>query len=217
VTTATEPEMFPAATGDGAAGGTPSGEEWIIPPTGRTCKAAGCNGVIPDNSHPARKYCDEHFVGNGGSGKRYRADRGGEQAPKLIVDLGGAKKTSAKDKRVAETAAGAVAFMNVVATGLAATGDDVCATAIAGGAKGWGDAVGELSKYQPWLASFFAPVGGESQLGAWLGFLLATGAIALPVLAHHNLLPESIGARVGGVFVAADTVGADGTPVQPAA
>jgi hypothetical protein len=91
-----------------------------------------------------------------------------------------------------------------VATGLAMTHDNVCATAVAGGAKQWGDAVGELSKYQPWLQGFFAPAGGDSQLGAWLGFLMATGAIALPVLAHHNMLPASVGAKLGGIMVSAD-------------
>jgi len=183
----------------------PPGEFAVVPPTGRHCAEPGCENELPDGSHPARKYCDEHFKGKGGRAERVREGRTSERAPKVVVELGGPRKSGgAKDQRARETAAGAAAFMNVVASGLAVSGDQVCAAAVAGGAAQWGDAVGELSKYQPWLQSFFAPVGGDSQLGAWLGFMMATGAIALPVMAHHGLLPETVGAKLGGMFVAAD-------------
>jgi hypothetical protein len=192
-----------------------TGDPWVISPTGRQCKAEEfgerCLNMLPDGSPPARKYCDVHYVGNGGKVKRARA----EKAPKLVVEMGG-KAAGKKDQRVADTAAGATAFMNVVAAGLAATGDNTCAAAVAGGSAQWGQAVGELSKFQPWLAQFFAPVGGDSQLGAWLSFLMATGAIALPVLAHHNMLPSSVGAKMGGVFVAATEQAPDGVS-SPAA
>lgn len=182
------------------------GEFSVVPPNGRICQLDGCDSPIPDGSHPARKYCDEHFVGKKGK-KRPTM----EQPPKLVVDLGGGK-TRGKDQRVADTAAGARAFANVIATGLSVSGDNVCAEAVANGSAQWGAAVGELSKYQPWLQQFFAPVGGENQIGAWLGFLMATGAIALPVMAHHNLLPASVGAKLGGVFVAAEAAGDSSQP-----
>jgi hypothetical protein len=187
-----------------------AGEFAIVPPNGRPCQEPGCPNLLPDGSHPSRKYCEEHFVGKGARGKAKA-----EKAPKLVVDLGGGKATKKGDQRVADTAAGAAAFMQVVATGLSVSGDQVCAAAVANGAAQWGQSVGELSKYQPWLQQFFAPVGGDNQIGAWLGFLMATGAIALPVMAHHNLLPQSVGAKLGGVFVAAEGA-ADGSQ-QPAA
>lgn len=185
-----------------------------VDPNGRVCAEEGCTNTLPDGSHPARKYCDDHFQGRGGRTGRKREGNTGERRPASVnVMVGGKRPTGGKaDQRARDTAAGATAFMNVVAAGLATTGDQVCAGAVAGGAPQWGDAVGELSKYQPWLSTFFAPVGGDSQLGAWLGFMMATGAIALPVLAHHGLLPESVGVKMGGVFVAASDV-AD----QPAA
>jgi hypothetical protein len=183
------------------------GELSIVQPTGRVCQDPRCENLIPEGSHPARKYCDEHFVGKGNSRKK-------ERPPKLVVDLGGGK-TRGKDQRAADTAAGATAFANVIATVLSVSGDQVCSAAVAQGAAQWGAAVGELSKYQPWLSQFFAPVGGENQLGAWLGFMMATGAIALPVMAHHNLLPASVGAKLGGVFVAAEDAAGDSS--QPAA
>ena len=193
------------------------GEFATIPPTGRTCREDGCDNPIPDGSHPARKYCDDHFQGRGGRTGRKREGNNGEKAPRLVVDVGGARKTGGKaDQRARDTAAGAAAFANVIATGVAMTGDNVCAGVIAGSAGAWGDAVGELSKYQPWLAQFFAPVGGDSQLGAWLGFVMVTGSIALPVLAHHGLLPDSVGAKLGGAFVAAEQAAA-GVADQPAA
>lgn len=187
-----------------------------ILPDGRVCAEEGCVNTLPDGSHPARKYCDEHFQGRGGRTARKAKGQNGEKKPTSITfDVGGKRKSDGmKGQRARDTAAGATAFMQVVGSGLAVAGDDVCAAAVTGGAAQWGEAVGELSKYQPFLATFFAPVGGDSQLGAWLGFMMATGAIALPVLAHHDLLPASVGAKMGGVFVAAQ---APGVADQPAA
>lgn len=194
---------------DGLVGGesdTDAGDFSVVPPNGRTCAEEGCTNLLPDGSHPARKYCDEHFQGRGGRTGRKAKGNNGEKAPRLVVDVGGARVKGGKgDQRARDTAAGAAAFANVIATGIAMTGDDFCAGVIAGTAGQWGDAVGELSKYQPWLSTFFAPVGGDSQLGAWLGFMMVTGSIALPVLAHHGLLPDSVGAKLGGAFVAAQT------------
>jgi hypothetical protein len=201
--------------GDGTVPGEP-GEFAVVPPTGRRCQRAGCTegldggpGPIPDGSAPARKYCDAHFVGAKGKNRAGTTKR--EKAPKLVLELGG-NKGKGKDAAAVETAQGATAFMKVLAAGMASSGDLTCATAIAQGAEPWGQAVGELSKYQPFLQKFFAPAGGDSQLGAWLGFMLTTGAIALPVLAHHGLLPDSLGARMGGVFIAAEQAGGSGVP-----
>lgn len=192
------------------------GEFAVAPPNGRICAEQGCVNTLPDGSHPARKYCDEHFVGKGQRQARKRAGNNGERPPRLVVDVGGKRpKDGMKGQRARDTAQGATAFANVIATGISMTGDNVCATAIASQAAAWGESVGELSKYQPWLAQFFAPVGGDSQLGAWLGFGMVTGAMLLPVLAHHGMLPESVGAKLAGAYVAAEQASA--TADQPAA
>lgn len=201
-----DPESPIGGVGDDLEGAPPAAGA----PSGRLCQEPGCTNELPPGSHQARKYCDEHFRGKGGREQRRREGQSGEKPPRLVVDLGGKRSTTGKgDQRARETAAGAAAFLGVVATGLAVSGDAVCAGAVSSGAAQWGEAVGELSKYQPWLQSFFAPVGGDNQLGAWLGFMLATGAIALPVMAHHGILPASVGAKLGGVFVAADDVVTD--------
>ena len=197
----------------GEAGPEGGGEFSVVPPNGRQCKrfledGEQCANILPDGSPPARKYCDVHYVGKSGGAKKK------ERAPKLVLELGKGSRASSKDAKAEQTAQGAAAFMNVVATGFAIAGDNVCAGAVAQGAPAWAASIGELSKYQPILATIFAPAGGDNQVGAILGVLLATGAIALPVLAHHNLLPESIGAKMGGVFVAAEqTVAGDGSVV----
>lgn len=196
-------EIEDMTNGDSSVPGEIGGDsdEWR---SGRVCAEDGCENPIPADAHQARKYCDEHFKGHGGRTERRRKGRTGERAPKLVVDIGGKRPTGgSKDQRARDTAAGARAFLNVVAAGVAASGDNVCAAALVTGGEQWAEAVGELSKYQPWLSTFFAPVGGDSQLGAWLGFLLATGAIALPILAHHGMLPQGVGAKMAGTFVAA--------------
>lgn len=192
MTTTTEPILF-ADNVEVPAGLDPA----------RPCQKEGCDSFVPFGAHMARKYCEAHYVGAGGKVRDARAKN--EKPPKLVVEMGGkaSKKTDAKERQAAQTAEGAQAFAMFVATTLAVSGDEVCAGAITAGAPAWSQSVGELSKYQPWLTKFFAPVSGENQLGAWLGFILATGTMVLPVLAHHNLLPASVGAKLGGVYVAA--------------
>ena len=175
----------------------------------RPCKEEGCTSFVPLNAHVARVYCDTHMRGAGGkvSRGRTRVAKNNEKPPRLALEIGKAAKTSKGDAKAAQTAEGATAFMTVIATGIAMSGDETCASAIGGGAKAWGEAVGELSKYQPWLSTFFAPAGGDNQLGAWLGFAMTTGAILLPVLAHHGMLPESVGVKLAGMAVAAGDAG----------
>lgn len=200
----------PDANGVGDLEGVPGSASGDTPSDRRTCQEPGCTNLLPEGSHQARKYCDDHFRGRGGRDQRRREGQTGEKAPKLVVEVGGKRPTGGKgDQRARETAAGAKAFATVIATGFAMAGDNNCATAVKTQANEWGDAVGELSKYQPWLATFFAPVGEESQLGAWFAFFMTTAGIAVPILAHHELLPKSIAAKVGGVMVAASDVAPD--------
>jgi hypothetical protein len=185
-----------------------------ILPNGRVCQQEGCSNLLPDGSHPARKYCDEHFVGKGQRAERKRNGNNAERPPRLVVDVGGPRKTGGKsDQRARDTAQGAAAMLNVVATGFSMAGDQACAAAFVNGTPALSGAIGELSKFHPGISTFFAPVGAESEFGAWLGLLLAAAAIAVPVMAHHGVLPDSVGAKLGGVFVAAQDAAAD----QPAA
>jgi hypothetical protein len=197
-------------TGEDVSRETEQREFATVPPDGRMCNEPGCTNLLPDGSHPARKYCDDHFKGRGDRTGRKRAGNNGEKPPRLVVDVGGARKTGGKnDQRARDTAAGAAAMLNVVATGFAMAGDNACATAFTNGTPALAGAVGELSKFHPGISKFFAPVGAESELGAWLGLLLAAAAIAVPVMAHHGVLPDSIGVKLGGIFVAAQDAAAD--------
>lgn len=190
------------------AGDAQNGDDFRpIPPNGRVCKTEGCDNLLPDGSAPARKYCEVHFVGAKGSAKPKA-----EKAPKLVLEMGGKGRGGTKDARAEQTAQGATAFATLLSTGFVMAGDNVCGGAIAAGAPAWGQAVGELSKYQPILSTLFAPAGGDNQFGAILGVLLTTGGMLLPVLAHHGMLPDSLGAKMGGVFVAAEMAGDGSIP-----
>lgn len=166
----------------------------------KQCKEPGCSGWVALDAAPSTRYCPEHF--RGASSRR----AGKEKAPKVVVSIQG-KHSSDKQK---ETARGAATFMTMVGSTFMLAKDEVCATAIVSGAEQWGEAVAELSKYQPWLASVFAPAAGDNQVGAWVGLFMASLPILLPVLAHHNLLPDSIGTLVGGVAVQAQQAQAAG-------
>lgn len=192
------------------------GEFAIVPPSGRICAEEGCDNPLPDGSHPARKFCDEHFVGKAGR-KAKKTER-----PPASVNIHLKSAGGKKDDRAAATAGGATAFMQMAAAGAAMlSGGNAESPWLKDSAvmrmhsEDWGNAVGDLSKYQPWLQSVFAPVGGDNQMKAIFTLVVITGAIVVPCLSHHNMLPGEVGAMIGGVFMAAEQ--ADGSQQQPAA
>lgn len=169
----------------------------------RTCAAEGCENPLPEGSSHFRRYCDEHQPP-----KRERATKAKptrtrrDSAPRVVVELG-AGKASRKADQKAKVEQGALKYLKVVELGVAIAGDPTCASSIKSGAPALASALAELSEYQPALAKFFLPSENAGQVAAWIAVAVAAGGIALPVTAHHGLLPESIAAKLGGVFVAA--------------
>lgn len=200
---------------DIADGGVGIADPPVIPdaPTGKQCAEAGCPNVIPGHGepgfHPARKLCDEHYVGGKGGHRERKAKRSpGDTAPgnvDLTVNLGnkGGGKTAA-DKRVLKVTNGATAMAQTFAVMLTVGGDPVCGKAIAEGAEQWGKAIGDLSRYQPILEKIFAPTGEVTGQGmAWLGVIAATCGIVIPVMAHHKLISPDLANKFAGGMVAA--------------
>ena len=57
----------------------------------------------------------------------------------------------------------------------------------------WSKSVRNLAEYEEWLKNLLS-AGGESsdRVMAWLGFLIATGAMLTPILIRHDLVPAQV-------------------------
>lgn len=181
--------------------------------TGKQCKQEGCLNLLPAKGEPgfagARRLCDVHFVGAKSHGKKPPADPGG--GPSVSINLGGgAKGRSAEDKRVARVTNGATQMAQTVGLLIQLGGDQVCGGAVIARAQAWGKALGDLSRYQPALEKIFAPSGAATgQAFAWIAALAASAGIAIPIMAHHNLISAELAQKfAGGMATASVMTGA---------
>lgn len=170
----------------------------------RICAAEGCDNPLPEGSSHFRRYCDEHQPP-----KRERAAKPKprrttrrDTPPKVVLEIGAAKTTKAQAQK-AKVEAGVSKYLKVIELGVQIAGDPTCASSIKAGSPALASALAELAEYQPALAKFFLPSENAGQAAAWVAVAVAAGGIALPVMAHHGLLPDSIASKIGGVFVAA--------------
>jgi hypothetical protein len=166
----------------------------------RLCQKPTCdNQIAPDAYHTVR-YCDEHR----------KVKKGDRKPTNINFKVGSGGGRSAEAQRKAKVQGGGLALMNMVAAGLALGGDQICAAAVANGADSWAKAMADLSVYQPWIANILAPTGDlTGQMSAWIAATIATAGIAVPVLAHHNMVPPSVAAKFAGVMVMTAATGAE--------
>jgi hypothetical protein len=214
-------DLQPSSLADGGSG-------IVDPPSplysGKPCAEPGCDNPIPRHGEPgfgpARKKCDDHFVGSKHAGVSRPKKDSAPSNVKVDINLpkAGGGNTAA-DKRVKKVSAGATQMANTVAVLMTVGGDPVCGAAVAAGAAQWGAALGELSRYQPVLEKIFAPTGDVTGQGmAWLSVVAATAGIVIPVMAHHGLVSESLATKFAAGTIAAtavaDTVDASATVAE---
>ena len=122
------------------------------------------------------------------------------------------KAPTRKDARAMEVAKGAETMLGLVVMGLGLTGDEVCTAAWQVAVPQIAAQLGELSRYHPGLAKLFVSsgVGGEGTVWIGLGFAVAPALLA--TLAHHNMLPQGLAVKIGGITAA---VVADGNSAAP--
>lgn len=86
---------------------------------------------------------------------------------------------------------------SALALPFAAFGDQFCANHIAGHAESLASSWVDLAQNNPNVAKVLdSLVTG----GAWGGVIMTHAFVALPVAAHHNLIPGPVGERVGMMF-----------------
>lgn len=174
-----------------------------VDPT-RPCQLPQCPNFLPVTAHARRVYCDAH---DGRTPERRRIRREwirehkpkGDAPPSLTLNLGGKEGKGKKDtrggaqpgeldavqQRALQIAQLTAAFVLIGTKGAHREAD---ANDIAAGAEHWAGAVRELAVHEEWLRKLAA--GGEvsERATAWGAFLLATAAIASPVLIRHEVI-----------------------------
>jgi hypothetical protein len=164
---------------------------------GKPCAEDGCDDFVPPGAHNRQIYCEFHKVPK----NRKRVPRG-DKAP-INVTFGAAKTTgkSAEAQRAQRVAKGASSMIKMAGAGFALAGDTTCAAAFVNGSESFGQAMADLSKYQPWIATIFAPAGeATGQASAWFAAALATAGIAIPVMSHHGMISDNIANKFAGVM-----------------
>jgi hypothetical protein len=175
----------------------------------RLCQKPTCDNQIAADAYHTVRYCDEHR----------KVKKGDRKPTNINFKVGSSGGRSAEAQRKAKVQAGAASMISMVASAVAMTGDQFCAGAIANGADSWAKSMADLSVYQPWIANIFAPTGDiTGQMTAWIAAVICTAGIAVPVLAHHNMVPPSVAEKFGAVMVvstqaAAETQAAADAPV----
>ena len=130
-----------------------------------------------------------------------------QRPPRTVRVTVGAPRSRPKGQDPAELVrARAQAVCQQIAVVLYIAGQEQDSAVIAQSAEPWSMAVGELSRYEPWIVQLAK--GGEvsGRAVAWLGFTVATASMLVPVMLNHNLIPEGkLRQLVGQVIATAET------------
>lgn len=148
----------------------------------------------------------------GRADKKKSSAAGEEKASTVNVNFSAGKATGkGKDAAlIAKTRQGATSFASMVGAGLAVMGAPDDGAIITARAAAWGEAMGDLSQYQPLISKIFAPTGAATgQAAAWAAVLLVTAGMVVPIAANHNLVKPELAATFGVVMTAASTTAGD--------
>lgn len=174
---------------------TPPIEE---PPEGlRTCAFDGCQQtftVNPRGFGSKRLYCDTHRSG-GSTGKKKRSDR---KPASVTVNVG--PRAASKSKDLDAVKENAEALVRMMAMAAVMMGQEADAGDLLKGAEPWASSVRDLAAHEDVIRKMFT--GGETSQRAlaWLGFAIATGSLALPILSRHGVLGPKMQAQVAQLF-----------------
>jgi len=164
----------------------------------RQCEEPGCEEPRKNDKVNTR-YCEEHSalrrkrpVG----GTRPRSDK----APRSInVNLGQPKATT-KDKQLQAVEDRARQLVQIAAALVLLAGQVEDSADIAKGSEVWATSVRDLAQHEAWLRKIASGGEASARAVAWLQFVVASLAIALPILLRHGALPANI-AKVAEQFI----------------
>lgn len=157
----------------------------------RICAYPGCEATFTVNSPSQKRYCCTDHKGwkRPRAGSAAQADR---PPASVQINLPGPGKPKAKDPALAAVEKRLASIAGIASVAVLLMGQPLDAADIERHRATWAAAGAELAAYEPWLRKLAA--GGETseRFMAWLKFLAATGAMALPIILRHDVLPAPI-------------------------
>ena len=168
----------------------------------RLCAMPGCQETFTIK-YPSenRRNCDTHKgqrVDGRPSGAHGRG--GGDRPPSSVrVDLNLGKPAKTKDPALeaVEKRLSSIAGMMAVVVLLVGQPED--AADIERARAQWAAAGAELAAYEPWLKKLAAGGEASERVLAWVKFATATGAMLVPILLRHDVLPAPLANLLGAM------------------
>ena len=163
-----------------------------------------CQTPFPPDSHPSRKWCDDHKRG-GIKDPRTKKSRKGD-VPPITVNIkaptGRPAKLKDDQQRVHQAA---MAWLGMVSQVLKVTGDEVCAEATIKAAPEIALQLALLSEFHPIIVKILAPIEASGEALVWLSLAMAVSPLIITVLTHHKVISDEAAGRIG-IFTAMGAV-----------
>jgi hypothetical protein len=173
-----------------------------------------CSNAFTRSTHLKRHMLNQHGieVAKGVSLKdpAMAGRKPADKAPRIEVNLS-PPRGGGKDKELQAVEERARQLATTMAAVVLLMGQAEDSADITRGAGAWSKSVAELAEHEEWLRKL--ALGGETSARAmaWLQFLIATGALAAPILARHELLPAGLGQLAGQMLATGADLPTDGS------
>lgn len=165
------------------------------PTTERICAEEGCEEVLGPGTHHFQRYCETHRPP-----AKVRAPKKDRKPPSVNIGINIPKPTtSRKDAELQTLEERAAALAKLIAALVAMMGQPDDALDIQRGAEMWAKSVRQLGVHEDWVRKLAAGGEASDRAMAWVGFVLATGSVALPILLRHDVMPAQLVAIVKAV------------------
>jgi hypothetical protein len=157
-------------------------EDWEILGLSKwVCKTPGCENHTPiGDGGRKRYYCDEH-----------QAKKTDAKPTSIKVQIG-SDKSAKKTDELEMVRARAEQLAGLVSTLIMFVGSAEDSEVIAKNAAQWAVAVRNLAQYEKWLLNLAK--GGETsgRTLAWIGVVMSTLTMLVPILMNHDALPDTL-------------------------
>lgn len=154
----------------------------------RICAEPECEEVLPPGTHHFQRYCETHR--RPAKVKKPKADR---KPPSVNIGINIPKPaTNRRDAELQTLEERAAALAKLIAALVAMMGQTDDALDIQRGAEMWAKSVRQLGVHEDWVRKLAAGGEASDRAMAWVGFVFATGSIALPILLRHEAIPAQL-------------------------
>lgn len=151
---------------------------------GRPCQAPGCSNRIPVGAGGRRRFCDEHQPGSS------------KKSQPSTSTFGSPPSKASKADDLAQVERNAKALIEMTAGLMLIISDTtdkpmmkLDAVDVQAGAGRLAASLRNVAQYEDWMRKMLAGGKGSDRAMAWVGLAVTAGAVALPILIRHGMIP----------------------------